>query len=184
LLDISSFQHDLQPLKIGNTSTHLTTMSDDGSITSRRSSIVSTHTSHFPPAATGTQAAPSPSLPSSYPHPPVKLTLTGSTISPISLVGGHRQEPYLARGVVSSPGPGEGQTQFHRVISTIIQHSFTNPDLLEEALESPGSGVTCVGSTHRHFSDGNRGLAVVGEAIMKTVLRDQCYILKIPDGRF
>ena len=61
--------------------------------------------------------------------------------------------------------------------------SLQNPDLLEEALESPGSGVNCVGKSHRHFSDGNRGLANVGEMVMKLVLTDQCYLFKVPDGK-
>lgn len=56
-------------------------------------------------------------------------------------------------------------------------------DLLEEALESPGSGVTCVGKSHRHFLDGNAGLARVGEATMRLALRDQCYLFKIPKGK-
>lgn len=42
--------------------------------------------------------------------------------------------------------------------------------------------MTCVGTSHRHFNDGNRGLANVGAAVMKLVLRDQCYLFKIPDG--
>jgi len=69
-------------------------------------------------------------------------------------------------------------------MQVILQYQFTNPDLLEEALESPGSGVSCVGDSHRHFTDGNKGLATVGEAVMKLVLKDQCYLFKIPEGKF
>jgi len=65
----------------------------------------------------------------------------------------------------------------------ILQYQFTNTDLLEEALESPGSGVSCVGDSHRHFTDGNRGLANAGEAVMKLVLKDQAYLFKIPEGK-
>jgi hypothetical protein len=96
--------------------------------------------------------------------------------------GGHRTEPTLARGVYSSAG--DGQSQWLLAIQVILQYEFTNPDLLEEALESPGSGVNCVGKSHRHFTDGNRGLANVGEMVMKLVLKDQCYLFKIPDGKF
>jgi hypothetical protein len=94
--------------------------------------------------------------------------------------GGHRTEPVLARGIWSSAG--NGASQWLLAIQVILQYQFTNPDLLEEALESPGSGINCVGKSHRHFSDGNRGLANVGEMAMKLVLTDQCYLFKIPDG--
>jgi hypothetical protein len=95
--------------------------------------------------------------------------------------GGHRTEPTLARGIWSSAGAGA--SQWLLAVQVILQHEFKNPDLLEEALESPGSGVNCVGKSHRHFADGNRGLANVGEMAMKLVLKDQCYLFKIPDGK-
>lgn len=94
--------------------------------------------------------------------------------------GGHRTEPTLPRGIWTSAG--SGSSQWLLAIQVILQYEFTNPDLLEEALESPGSGVNCVGKSHRHFSDGNRGLANVGEMVMKLVLTDQCYLFKVPDG--
>ncbi|KAE9368782.1 hypothetical protein N431DRAFT_444189 [Stipitochalara longipes BDJ] len=94
--------------------------------------------------------------------------------------GGHRTEPKLARGIWSNAG--SGASQWLLAIQVILQYEFTNPDLLEEALESPGSGVNCAGKSHRHFSNGNRGLANIGEMVMKLVLIDQCYLFKIPDG--
>ncbi|KAN0093650.1 Ribonuclease III domain containing protein [Hyaloscypha variabilis] len=94
--------------------------------------------------------------------------------------GGHRTEPTLIRGIWSTAG--SGASQWLLAIQVILQYEFTNPDLLEEALESPGSGVNCVGKSHRHFSNGNKGLANVGEMVMKLVLTDQCYLFKIPDG--
>jgi hypothetical protein len=75
------------------------------------------------------------------------------------------------------------QANWKRVVQSIIGYEFGDVDLLEEALESPDSGVTCVGKSHRHFLDGNRGLAGVGEAAMRLVLRDQCYLFKVPEGR-
>lgn len=95
--------------------------------------------------------------------------------------GGNRTELTLARGIWSSAG--SGSSQWLLAIQVVLQYEFTNPDLLEEALESPGSGVNCVGKSHRHCSDGNRGLANVGEMVMKLVLTDQCYLFKIPDGK-
>jgi len=95
--------------------------------------------------------------------------------------GGHRTEPTLARGIWS--GAGSGASQWLLAVQVILQYEFKNPDLLEEALESPGSGANCVGKSHRHFSNGNKGLANVGEMVMKLVLTDQCYLFKIPDGK-
>ena len=68
-------------------------------------------------------------------------------------------------------------------VQAILGHVFRNVDLLEEALESPGSGVTVVGKTQRHFLDGNRGLAKVGEAVMTLVLRDQCYLFYMTESK-
>ncbi len=96
--------------------------------------------------------------------------------------GGHRTEPTIARGIYSSAGAGA--SQWLLAIQVILQHEFKNPDLLEEALESPDSGVSCVGKSHRHFADGNRGLANIGDLVMNLVLKDQCYLFAIPDGKF
>ncbi|RFU28204.1 hypothetical protein B7463_g8137, partial [Scytalidium lignicola] len=93
---------------------------------------------------------------------------------------GQRTELVLQRGIYSSAGIGA--SQWLQNIETIIQYHFRDPDLLEEALESPGSGITCVGSSHRHLDDGNRGFSIVGEAAMKLVLKDQCYLFQVSNG--
>jgi hypothetical protein len=116
------------------------------------------------------------------PYPPKAGAAVAERVWPSSQEsGGHRTEPTLPRGIWSSAG--SGSSQWLLAIQVILQYEFTNPDLLEEALESPGSGVSCVGKSHRHFSDGNRGLANVGEMVMKLVLTDQCYLFKVPDGK-
>ena len=61
----------------------------------------------------------------------------------------------------------------------ILEYYFKDVDLLEEALESEGSGVTVVGQSGREFSEGNRELAKVGKTVMKLVLRDQCYLFRV-----
>jgi hypothetical protein len=64
------------------------------------------------------------------------------------------------------------------VTKTGIEEGF----LLEEALESQGSGKVVVGKSHRLCLDGNTGLGLVGEAVMKLVLKDQCYLFNTPKG--
>ncbi|KAH8813122.1 ribonuclease III domain-containing protein [Xylogone sp. PMI_703] len=93
---------------------------------------------------------------------------------------GQRTGLVLPRGIYSSAGTGA--SQWLPAIETIIQYHFQDPDLLEEALESPGSGITCVGLSHRHLDDGNRGFSIIGEAAMKLVLKDQCYLFHVSNG--
>lgn len=69
-------------------------------------------------------------------------------------------------------------------MSVVIGYTFADEGLLEEALESAGSGVRVVGETKRVCEAGNRELAVVGEGVMELVLRDQCYLFRIPEGEF
>ena len=80
-------------------------------------------------------------------------------------------------------GTREHQDQWQAAIEATIGHQFNNPDLLEEALESPESGVMSVGSTHRDTEHGNKGLAHIGNAVMELVLKDQCYLLKYSTGK-
>lgn len=94
--------------------------------------------------------------------------------------GGHRSAIMPPRGVAILAGTAE--VEWLNIIQSTIRYVFKNPDLLEEALESPGSGVTCVGKSHRHFEDGNRGLAKVGQSAMKLLLRDQYYLFQLPEG--
>ena len=39
-----------------------------------------------------------------------------------------------------------------------------------------------MGLSVRHCVDGNKGLAKVGQAVMKLVMRDLCYALQVPEG--
>ena len=71
-----------------------------------------------------------------------------------------------------------------RAAAAILCYEFRDEDLLEEALESGGSGVRVVGRSKRVCERGNRELETVGEAVMGLVLRDQCYLLRIPGGEF
>jgi hypothetical protein len=68
------------------------------------------------------------------------------------------------------------------VVATIIGYQFRDMNLLEEALESPDSGDVC-GEDPQTFSRWNAGLAKVGDEVMRLVLREQCCLFKIPEGK-
>ena len=104
---------------------------------------------------------------------------TGEQIwSPSCTPGGHRTEAKNSRGVLLPRASIQDQANWKRAVQSIIDYGFRDIDLLEEALESLDSGVTCVGKSHRHILDGNAGLAKVGEQTMRLVLREQCYLFK------
>ncbi|CAD6442014.1 81b079d0-adcc-48ba-8edc-a0b0d8a4237d [Sclerotinia trifoliorum] len=62
------------------------------------------------------------------------------------------------------------------ILQSYLSYPFTNPDILEEALETPKNGVTCVGKTRRICMDGNAGMAKLGEMVMRLALREQYYL--------
>ena len=97
---------------------------------------------------------------------------------------GERLEIYYPRGVTSSAGPKEAQDQWLPAVQIIIAYEFINPDLLEEALESPKSGVAVVGSGRRSIPDGNAGMSALGHSLMEFILMHQCYIFRIPAGEY
>ncbi|KAL3422214.1 RNase [Phlyctema vagabunda] len=93
-----------------------------------------------------------------------------------------RRIPHLPRGVLK-PADGQAQDWLYEV-QQVLSYEFRTPELLEEALESPGSGITSVGEgeRYRHFLDGNEDLAGVGGAVIKMVLMDSCYLSQISKG--
>ena len=95
--------------------------------------------------------------------------------------GGIRTEPHLPRGVWTSSGPN-ADDHWLLALECVLSYKFKDPDLLEEALESPGSGVTCTNNGRRRFLDGNRSMANVGDAVMRLVLKDQLYLYHVPEG--
>src|SRR5688572_2201479 len=91
--------------------------------------------------------------------PPNPL-LTAST-------GGLRQTLKAPRGIYFGKGetPAPESNRWLAHIESALCYRFSNPDLLEEALETPGSGVVSVGATCRMCADGNFALARVGEGV-------------------
>ncbi|KAI0100400.1 ribonuclease III domain-containing protein [Nemania sp. FL0031] len=55
----------------------------------------------------------------------------------------------------------------------IINYEFQNEDLLWEALQTPGSGVTMLNG--RMLVQGNKNLASVGDAVITLVIKLDCY---------
>ncbi|KAL5314549.1 hypothetical protein ACEPPN_017189 [Leptodophora sp. 'Broadleaf-Isolate-01'] len=96
--------------------------------------------------------------------------------------GGIRTELKLRRGILTHCAPGSGG-HFQKNIESILRYTFSNGDLLEEALESPGSGITCVGKTYRRCEEGNKHLAKVGKKVLKLVILDQCYTFRITNEK-
>ncbi|CAG8982093.1 hypothetical protein HYALB_00013974 [Hymenoscyphus albidus] len=123
--------------------------------------------------------SPSPTLSTStltnYPNHPLEPNGSSSSTS-----AGHRLPLHL-----TSPNPRGVITRIRTShnwltrIQQITHYTFRNSDLLEEALESTGSLVTTVGTTHRHIPSGNRDLASVGHAVMKLLLTESCYTLRV-----
>ncbi|TEY40048.1 hypothetical protein BOTCAL_0439g00060 [Botryotinia calthae] len=67
------------------------------------------------------------------------------------------------------------------IMQSFLSYTFNNPDILEEALETPKNGVTCVGKSMRICLDGNEGLAKLGEMAIRLVMREQFYLFSIPE---
>lgn len=94
--------------------------------------------------------------------------------------GGLRSTFKTPRGIYKKKGEEPTPESMHWLphIERILQYRFRNPDLLEEALESSGSGFVCVGGSNRVCVDGNKGLCRVGESVMRVVGEDGCYLFK------
>jgi hypothetical protein len=92
---------------------------------------------------------------------------------------GERMQPKPPRGIVSRATPAE-DVEVIRKIEQSINYHFCNPELLLEALESPDSGVVCVGEGNRPVPCGNKPLAKYGKTVMEMALMKQFYLLNIP----
>jgi hypothetical protein len=79
---------------------------------------------------------------------------------------------------------GQNSSKWLEHVQHIIKYEFHDPDVLEEALESPDSGVTCVGNSHRDIGrGGNKRLAAVGRRAMELVLMNECYRVGIKQSK-
>ena len=58
-------------------------------------------------------------------------------------------------------------------VERVIGHAFNDPLILWEALQAAGSSVRSAGP--RRFPDGNKRLAILGDAVLKLVLVTRWY---------
>jgi hypothetical protein len=93
----------------------------------------------------------------------------------------HDHRPYRSRGVRKFAG--HVSSRWLENVQQIIKYEFRDPDILEEALESPGSGISCVGNSHRVIRNGNTWLAAVGSRVIELVLIDQYYDADVDYGK-
>lgn len=68
-------------------------------------------------------------------------------------------------------------------VEDILKWYFIQPDILWEALQAPGSGATISGD-RTITSEGNKRLALVGEAWMKLMILRDWYSEGTPRGRY
>ena len=68
-----------------------------------------------------------------------------------------------------------------RAVETLIQYRFRNAALLWEALQVPGSGTVGAGKTKP--ADGNKRLAIVGDAALRLALAEDWYPGGTPKGK-
>ena len=67
-------------------------------------------------------------------------------------------------------------------IHAIIGHHFNDPTILTEALQAAGSSVRYAGT--RPIPDGNKRLALIGDAVLKVALLDHWYQGGAPRGNY
>ncbi|TGO11803.1 hypothetical protein BTUL_0101g00240 [Botrytis tulipae] len=129
--------------------------------------------SHYPTNHMLPPASPSPSYKS---RDPILNTIPASTSIKNSTNRIIRLPP---RGVAHS-NPATNRNWLP-IMQSFLSYTFINPDILEEALETPKNGVTCVGKSMRICLDGNEGLAKLGEMVIRLVMREQFYLFSIPE---
>ena len=66
-------------------------------------------------------------------------------------------------------------------VERIIDYTFTDPNILWEALQAPGSGVLLTGK-RPISSDGHKRLALKGDAWLKLVIIEDWYGRNLPRG--
>jgi len=152
---------------------------------STASSII-TNLAAPPPCSNRADSLPFSPVSPHYPISPGSTLVNSQATTPHSPDGltsrGERIEVYYPRGVTSSAGFREAQDQWLPTIQRALHYTFRNPSLLEEALESRGSGVTVVGNKSRAIPDGNLGLASVGKRSLELLLANQAYTFRLTKG--
>ena len=74
---------------------------------------------------------------------------------------------------MNATGPQLSMTDWILHAEAIIDYRFNDESLLWEALQSMGSGASQI--RNREMSEGNKRLAVVGDAILRLVVVEEWY---------
>ena len=91
----------------------------------------------------------------------------------------HKQEPER-RGIMR---PSTKNTNgFIPAAEKIIDYTFKDVDILEEALEAPGSGWRLIGNRKKMVKEGNARLASVGEDVLRLIVGEYCYKIGLDLG--
>ncbi|KAJ8104733.1 hypothetical protein ONZ43_g7709 [Nemania bipapillata] len=79
--------------------------------------------------------------------------------------------------------PGEPTDQAHKLemAQKILQYEFHNKRLLWKALQAPGSNIMTP-PTVATADEGNKSLAIVGDAVATLLIRLECYRSKLTIG--
>ncbi|KAM0149418.1 hypothetical protein ACHAPG_009433 [Botrytis cinerea] len=122
--------------------------------------------------------SPSPSYKS---RDPIFNTISASTSVSTPFINSTNRIIRLPPRGVSHFNPATNKNWL-QILQSFLSYTFNNPDILEEALETPKNGVTCVGKSMRICLDGNEGLAKLGETAIRLVMREQFYLFSIPEA--
>jgi ribonuclease III len=71
--------------------------------------------------------------------------------------------------------------QEQQSIERIISYSFTKPQLLEEAFQAAGVSVSAKGI--KGNKEGNKRLALVGDALIHLLILDKWYLYEADTGK-
>lgn len=106
--------------------------------------------------------------------------------------GGERVDLKTPRGLYTKkPKKGElaidpatVEQEWLAMIEAMLGYQFQHAQILEEALESEGSGVVGVGEgrSKRDCARGNRGLARLGEAVLRAAQEDIGFRARLEGG--
>ncbi|TGO30626.1 hypothetical protein BPAE_0004g00840 [Botrytis paeoniae] len=143
----------------------------------KTSSTTAATFSHYPTNHILPPASPSPSYKS---RDPILNNISSSTSAGTSATNSTNRIIRLPPRGVAHFNPATNKNWLP-ILQSFLSYTFTNPDILEEALETPKNGVACVGRSMRICLDGNEGLAKLGEMAIRLVMREQFYLFSIPE---
>ena len=131
---------------------------------------------HLPSFSAPKQAAPRPQH--GLYHPP-----SADNVSPTKSLAGSLKR---SKKGITPVDPSIVESSWPEMVQQALGYDFEDPNLLEEALESKGSGVGNVGQGDkmRTFERGNQGLSRVGDMVNRLVQADLAYRARKSEGSY